>query len=121
MKQETGTPTAAISRETAEHYVWGNGCDGWHLLKDAHLSVIEECMPPSTSEIRHRHQKAQQFFFMLSGEAVMDVEGRPIPLSIGHGLRIPPGIRHQIRNDSTSPARFLVISQPPSHGDRIPE
>jgi mannose-6-phosphate isomerase-like protein (cupin superfamily) len=51
----------------------------------------------------------------------MDVEGRPIPFSMGHGLRIPPGIRHQIRNDSICPARFLVISQPPSHGDRIPE
>lgn len=22
-----------ISKETAEHYVWGEICDGWHLVK----------------------------------------------------------------------------------------
>ncbi len=26
---------------SAEHYLWGNGCDGWHLLKRDDLSVIE--------------------------------------------------------------------------------
>lgn len=29
--------------------------------------------------------------------------------------------RHQVRNPSSTPARFLVISQPPSHGDRFNE
>jgi hypothetical protein len=32
----------SISRENAEHYVWGEVCDGWRLAKDAKLSVIEE-------------------------------------------------------------------------------
>jgi len=31
-----------VSREIAEHYRWGNDCDGWHLVKDGSLSVIEE-------------------------------------------------------------------------------
>jgi mannose-6-phosphate isomerase-like protein (cupin superfamily) len=39
----------------------------------------------------------------------------------GSGVRILPGTRHQIRNPSSGPVRFLVISQPPSHGDRIDE
>ena len=37
----------SISRENAEHYVWGEICDGWHLVKDAKLSVIEEQMVPN--------------------------------------------------------------------------
>ena len=63
-----------ISRATAEHYTWGQNCDGWQLVKGASLSVIQEQMPPGTSEVRHFHQKAQQFFFILSGEAAMEVK-----------------------------------------------
>jgi hypothetical protein len=33
-----------IKKENAEHYNWGPGCDGWHLLKDPELSVIKERM-----------------------------------------------------------------------------
>jgi mannose-6-phosphate isomerase-like protein (cupin superfamily) len=35
------------------------------------------------------------------------------------GLTIPTEIPHQVFNRSGEDARFLVISQPPSHGDRI--
>ena len=89
-------------------------------MDDANLSVIKECMPPGTSEVRHHHQKAQQFFFILSGAASMEIEGETIRLSDGEGVHVPPGQRHQIRNESSDPVRFLVISQPPSHCDRIP-
>jgi mannose-6-phosphate isomerase-like protein (cupin superfamily) len=64
-----------ISRENARHYVWGENCDGWRLLQSASLSVIEEHMPPGASEVRHFHRRAQQFFFILSGEAMMETEG----------------------------------------------
>ena len=30
-----------ISRSNAEHYVWGQHADGWHLVRDPKLSVIE--------------------------------------------------------------------------------
>jgi len=111
----------SVSRATAEHYTWGHDCDGWHLVRDEQLSVIEEQMPPGTSEVLHYHERAQQFFFVLSGEAVMDVDGRQVRLTAREGLHILPGIRHQIRNVSKEPVHFLVISQPPSHGDRVIE
>ena len=110
---------AAVRQENARHYTWGERCDGWHLVRDARLSVIEECMPPGTAEVRHHHQKAQQFFYVLSGKAAMEVEGEVLELSGGDGVRILPGMQHQIRNESKEPVRFLVISQPPSHDDRI--
>jgi mannose-6-phosphate isomerase-like protein (cupin superfamily) len=115
------THPAPVSRANAEHYRWGNDCDGWHLVKDEHLSVIEEFIPSGGREIRHYHQKAQQFFYVLSGEVIMEVDGKNTLLAAGTGMRILPGARHQIGNPSSSPARFLVVSQPPSHGDRISE
>jgi mannose-6-phosphate isomerase-like protein (cupin superfamily) len=114
-------PLSVISRDNAEHYVWGTGCDGWHLVRNSDLSVIEERVPAGASEVRHYHQKAQQFFFVLSGQGVMEVSGHVLTLSTGQGMRIPPGTPHRFRNKSNKPVRFLVISQPPSHGDRDTE
>jgi mannose-6-phosphate isomerase-like protein (cupin superfamily) len=109
---------SAISKSTAEHYIWGKGCDGWHLLKNPQLSVIQESMPAATAEVRHFHHHAQQFFYILAGKAVMELDGRPVALTAGEGIWIPAGASHQMRNDSIDEVQFLVISQPASHGDR---
>jgi hypothetical protein len=50
---------APTSATTAEHYAWGAGCDGWHLVRAPALSVIQERMPPGAAEVRHRHAVAQ--------------------------------------------------------------
>ncbi len=106
------------SKNTAEHYTWGQGCDGWHLVRNPQLNVIQERMPAGTAEVRHFHHHAQQFFYVLMGEAVMEVDSRLIVLTSGDGIWIPAGTSHQMRNDSGDEVHFLVISQPPSHGDR---
>ena len=111
----------AVSRGNAEHYRWGNDCDAWYLVNDEQLSVIEEFMPPGAAEIRHHHGKAQQFFYILSGEVLMEVEGQNTLLPAGSGIRVLAGKRHHIRNPSSGPVRFLVISHPRSHGDRFNE
>ena len=115
------TTQGSVSRENAEHYRWGNDCDAWYLVNDEQLSVIEEFMPPGSAEIRHHHEKAQQFFYILSGEVMLEVEGQTTLLPAGTGIRVLPQKHHQIRNPSSSPVRFLVISHPRSHGDRFDE
>ena len=47
---ETWSAQQMINKETAEHYLWGNNCYGWHLVKQPELSVIHELMPPGTFE-----------------------------------------------------------------------
>lgn len=108
------------SRQTAPHYMWGDGCDGWHLVRHELVSVIEEQMPPGAREQRHRHAKSRQFFYVLDGQLTMETEGGFHLLRAGEGIEISPGQRHQAINDSGADVRFLVISTPPSHGDRIP-
>jgi quercetin dioxygenase-like cupin family protein len=58
----------AIHVHNSEHYTWGEMCDGWHLVKDDRLSVIEEEMPPQAAEHRHFHRQSQQFFYVLDGK-----------------------------------------------------
>jgi mannose-6-phosphate isomerase-like protein (cupin superfamily) len=111
-----------VSRQTATHYKWGSSheddCDGWHLLRTPQLSIIEELMPPGTSEVLHFHVHSRQFFYVLEGELTLDVEQQSFVLQIGEGLEVSPGQAHQAFNRSANPARILVTSQPPSHGDR---
>jgi hypothetical protein len=58
---------------TAEHYRWGDVCDGWRLLSRPDLSVIQERIPPGAGEVRHFHSRArstiQNFTGRLSGGA----------------------------------------------------
>jgi len=108
-----------MSAATAEHYVWGKVCDGWHLVRTHELSVIEERMPSGASEQRHRHEFARQFFYVLAGELTMEVDGVMHVLAAGMGSEIAPGCAHQAMNQSGEDVRFLVVSQPQSHGDRI--
>ena len=113
-----------ISTTNAEHYTWPSAineraCDGWHLHRSPSLSVIEERMPPNTAERRHLHRHSTQFFYLLSGVLTIELDGVEHPLPPHTGLTIPAETPHQVLNRSADDARFLVISQPPSHGDRV--
>lgn len=108
-----------ISKKTAEHYIWGQNCDGWHLVKSAELSVIHERMPLGTSEVRHYHEQARQFFFILQGTATLEIAGKREILRRHEGAEVSPGVPHQMFNESGGEVEFLVVSQPASHGDRF--
>jgi mannose-6-phosphate isomerase-like protein (cupin superfamily) len=123
MSDNRGAMTRIISSKSAEHYTWGGpdaaDCDGWHLVKTPELSIIEERMPAGTQELRHLHRQARQFFMVLEGELVLEVEGQEFVLKPREGVEVAPGQQHQALNRSASDVRFLVASQPPSHGDRV--
>ncbi len=108
----------AISRDDAEHYTWGDQCDGYFLMKRSEVHVIEERMPPGTSEQAHWHEHARQLFYVLEGELIMRMAEGDVRIASGSALEIEPGTVHQAINHSGSDVRFLVISVPPSRGDR---
>src|SRR5690625_491595 len=108
-----------VSTKNAEHYVWGDACDGWHLVQSTNLSVIQECVPPGGAEVRHSHVRAEQFFFVLSGVATIEAGGQIHRVRSGQGLHVPAGVPHQLSNRESENLTFLVSSTPPSHGDRV--
>ena len=103
---------------SGDRYEWGSGSEGWHWLNRAELSVIQECVPPGDRERRHFHSRARQFFYILQGEAVLEVDRSRFTLRAGQALEVPPGAKHQFMNESAEPVTFLVVSSPHSHGDR---
>lgn len=108
-----------INTGNSEHYNWGINSEGWHLLKTDRLSVIEENVPPNEKEQRHYHRESQQFFYILSGVAHLEISGEVHEIEPGSGVHVPAGVPHQLMNNGMDSLRFLLISQPESHGDRI--
>jgi mannose-6-phosphate isomerase-like protein (cupin superfamily) len=104
--------------DSAEHYTWGDSCDGWHLLKDPALSVIQERVPPFGAEIAHFHTRARQFFYVLSAIATMEFETESVTFGPGQGMHVPPNTVHRFVNRSEEEVVFLVVSSPASIGDR---
>ena len=101
-------------------YNWGENCKGWKLLDNNELSIIEETMPPNTEEVMHYHQSAQQYFYILEGEAHFWINSNSEHVvKANEGISIPNNVPHQIQNRSNQTIRFLVISNPSTKGDRI--
>ncbi|MFC4426905.1 cupin domain-containing protein [Deinococcus navajonensis] len=107
-----------ISTASAAHYLWADVCEGWHLARTSTLSVIQERRPPGTAETRHRHLRVRQFFYVLGGVLILELDGAAHAVPAGHGLEIRPGQAHQARNDSSETVDFLVISDGSSREDR---
>ncbi|MEM6431265.1 MAG: cupin domain-containing protein [Deinococcota bacterium] len=109
-----------VNCANAEHYVWGDGCDGWHFLNTPELSVIVERVPAGSCEVRHYHERAQQFFFVIEGQARLELAGTIYTLSPQEGCAVPAACPHQLCNMmSSAELVFLLVSAPHSHGDRV--
>ncbi len=75
-----------ISRQTAEHFTWRDSCDGWYLVNQPErLTVLQECMPLGSSEVRHLHRRAYQFFFIPAGTATLEINGQHVQLHASEG------------------------------------
>ena len=106
------------SKNNSEYYIWGNGCDSWILKDSQKLSVKQEIMPSGTSEKLHFHEFAEQFFYILKGEAVFYINDEKFSLKAGESITVLPKSKHYISNESMEDLEFLVISNPSTNNDR---
>lgn len=107
-----------ISKHNAPSFTWREVCDGWTLLDNADLHVLHERMPTGTSELLHQHSRVHQVYFVLEGQATVDLGDRPETLHAGEALVIEPMTPHRISNASVTALEFLVISSSPPRHDR---
>ena len=106
------------SKNNSEHYIWGADCDSWVLNNSENLSVKQEKMPANTSEKLHFHEKAEQFFYILKGEAMFYINNEKFSVKLGESITIIPKSKHYISNQSQEELEFLVISSPSTNNDR---
>lgn len=45
----------------------------------------------------HKHDREDEFFFVLEGQLLLDLEGRTVELAPGQGITVPRGVMHRTR------------------------
>jgi mannose-6-phosphate isomerase-like protein (cupin superfamily) len=79
-------------------------------------SLAEATLPAGGSTERHYHKLAEEFYFLLEGSGVIEVDGARAEVTAGDAILIPSGAWHQI--SAREPLRFLCCCAPPySHED----
>jgi mannose-6-phosphate isomerase-like protein (cupin superfamily) len=109
-----------LSKENClNHYKWGNNCDGWNLISKPEAVIKQELMPAQTAERLHLHVYAEQFFYILKGQATFLIEGETVTVDPNKGLQIKAGSKHKIMNNGIDDLEFILFSYPSTENDRI--
>jgi mannose-6-phosphate isomerase-like protein (cupin superfamily) len=53
----------------------------------------------------HRHEKEDEFFYVIEGKLLLDLEGRTVELLPRQGIMVPRGVRHRTR----APERTVIL------------
>ena len=82
------------------------------------LSVSPTLSSEKGSTQRHYHKKSEEFYYLLEGEAEMEIDGVTKKMSSGDAVLIPAGAWHQITANEDTPIKLLCCCAPPySHED----
>jgi mannose-6-phosphate isomerase-like protein (cupin superfamily) len=74
-------------------------------------SLAEATLPAGGSTQRHWHGESEEFYFLLEGRGVMEIDGVAREVGPGDAILIPPKAWHQIT--ATEPLRLLCCCAPP--------
>ena len=108
-----------LSKENClSHYKWGDNCDGWNFVRKADVVIKQELMPAQTAEKLHFHTYAEQFFYVLKGQATFLIENETILVNANNGLQIKAGDKHKISNGTNQDLEFILFSYPSTQNDR---
>jgi mannose-6-phosphate isomerase-like protein (cupin superfamily) len=53
----------------------------------------------------HKHDEDDEFFFVVSGQFIIDLEGRTVTLNPQEGFVVPKGVMHRPR----APERTVIL------------
>ena len=79
-------------------------------------SLAEATLPKGGATERHYHKVSEEFYFLLEGRALMEIDGESQEVEPGDAVLIPAGTWHQITGIEET--RFLCCCAPPyAHDD----
>ena len=61
----------------------------------------------------HAHEVAENIYYILRGEGIVELDGKRFPVSPGTVIFIPPKVKHAIRNTGFEDLIFVVAASPP--------
>ena len=79
---------------------------------DANHSLARIVIPTGKSSNLHYHKITEETYFILKGEAGMQVNGKKVQLIPGQACYLAPGDVHQIHNEGEADLVFLAFCAP---------
>jgi quercetin dioxygenase-like cupin family protein len=102
-------PSSATSHLLARSVLVGPAQDA------VHTELAAGALQPGGWLGRHVHS-FEEALYVLSGELIMDLDGRVHRLRPGDYTVMPVGVRHGLANASDGEARWLSVNTPQRHG-----
>ncbi len=99
----TGSPIRFVGKETFVKLAAGSA--------SCPISVLEDVSPPHHGPPLHSHD-FEEFFYILSGEFLFEVNGELFRALPGDFVHAPSGIPHIFQNITDKEARMLLIVRP---------
>ena len=75
-------------------------------------SLAEARLPVGGSTTAHHHPRTEEIYYILEGNANMQIDGQSRLVGPGDAIAIPPGAIHQIRNTGQTVLKFLCCCAP---------
>ena len=85
---------------------------------ESRVTLTEVHLAPGAEQPRHVHDRSEQIWYALRGEAVLLLDGGERPFRTGDVVRFAPGEIHGARNDGTEAFVYLSATSPPQSFDR---
>ena len=76
---------------------------------DFRISVYQ----PGGYAERHSHRIQEQLYYILDGEAVVEIDGVEHVAEAGTVMFFPPGVEHAIANSGNTDLVFVLCTTPP--------
>jgi mannose-6-phosphate isomerase len=89
-----------------DHRPWGS----YYVLEDAKTHKVKRIEVKPKGRLSYQyHYKRSEVWTMVSGEAIVTLDGKSIPLKAGDVIEIPKKAKHRIENPGTETLVFIEV------------
>jgi mannose-6-phosphate isomerase-like protein (cupin superfamily) len=76
-------------------------------------SLAEATVPAGLATTRHRHPRTEEFYYIIEGSGILEIDGETRTVAVGDACLIPAGATHQIYNAGPGDLKILCCCAPP--------
>lgn len=100
----TAAPLNVVGEETLVKVAPGDS--------DGHLAAFHLVAPPMSGPPRHVHSREDEWFYVLDGELVFEIDGERHTVGAGGSVWLRRGVVHAYQNFTDRDARLLIVTTP---------
>ncbi|MEP6495541.1 MAG: cupin domain-containing protein [bacterium] len=84
---------------------------------EGQLAAFHLVAPPMSGPPRHVHTREDEWFYVLDGELVFELDGECVSVSAGGSVWLRCGVVHAYQNFTDRDARLLIVTTPGAFHD----